>query len=220
MVVCYYQVQCINYLKNPTTMKLIDRIKNIILSPNAEWGIIDQESETPVSLLKNYLLPFGIAGAIATFIGNGIIGTTVMGVKVGGTLAYGLNQALISLLSLVIGFYVAIFVVDMLAPTFKSEKNINKTAQLVAYSNTPALLGALLTILPAISWIGALFGLYGFYLLYIGLPILKKTPEQQRIPYIIVAIIVMLVLYFVIAAILASILMPIFGISRASQYGF
>jgi uncharacterized membrane protein len=89
----------------------------------------------------------------------------------------------------------------------------------VAYSNTPALLGALLAILPSISWIGALFGLYGFYLLFIGLPVIKKTPEQQRIPYIIVTIVVMLVVYFVIGAILAAILMPIFGTSPISNYG-
>lgn len=200
-------------------MKLIERVKNIILSPKTEWGIIDQESDTPVSLLKSYLLPLGIAGAIATFIGSGMIGTNVMGVKIGGTIAYGLNQAIVSLLALVIGFYIAIYVVDMLAPTFKSEKDLNKTSQLVAYSNTPALLGTLLAILPSISWIGALFGLYGFYLLFVGLPVMKKTPEQQRIPYIIVTILVMLVVYFVIGAILAAILMPIFGTSPLSNYG-
>ncbi|MCK5367672.1 MAG: DUF1282 family protein [Cyclobacteriaceae bacterium] len=201
-------------------MTLIDRIKNIIVTPNVEWGIIDQESDTPASLLKSYLLPLGIAGAIATFIGSAMIGTTVLGVKVGGTVAFGLNQAVISLLALVLGFYITTYVVDMLAPTFKSEKDINKTAQLVAYSNTPALLGALLAIIPAISWIGALFGLYGFYLLFLGLPVLKKTPDQQRMPYIIVTIIVLLVVYFVIAMILGAILAPIFGISSVSQYGF
>ena len=148
-----------------------------------------------------------------------MIGTNVMGVKIGGTLAYGLNHAIVGLLALVIGFYIAIYVVDMLAPTFKSEKDLNKTSQLVAYSNTPVLIGALLSILPSISWIGALFGLYGFYLLFVGLPVMKKTPEQQRMPYIIVTIVVMLVVYFVIGAILAAILMPIFGISPVSNYG-
>lgn len=201
-------------------MNLIERVKNIVVTPNTEWEVIDQESDTPVSLLKSYLLPLGIAGAIATFIGSGFIGTTVLGVKIGGTLAYGLNQAVISLLALVVGFYIAIYVIDMLAPTFKSEKNLNRTAQLVAYSNTPALIGALLAILPSVSWIGALFGLYGFYLLFVGLPVMKKTPEQQRIAYIIVSIIVMLVVYMVIGAILAAILSPIFGISPVSEYGF
>jgi len=200
-------------------MKLIERIKNIILSPNTEWGIVDHESDTPVSLLKSYLLPLGIAGAIATFIGSGIVGTTVLGVKIGGTLAYGLNQAIISLLAVVGGFYIAIYVIDMLAPTFKSEKDLNKTSQLVAYSNTPTLLGTLLAIFPSISWIGALFGLYGFYLLFVGLPVLKKTPEQQRIPYIIVTILVLLVVYFAIGAILTTILIPIFGSSPVSNYG-
>jgi hypothetical protein len=201
-------------------MNLIERVKNIIVTPNTEWRIIDQESDTPVSLLKSYLLPLGIAGAIATFIGSSFIGTTVLGVKVGGTIAFGLNQAVTSLLALVVGFYIAIYVIDMLAPTFKSEKDLNKTAQLVAYSNTPALIGALLTILPSVSWIGALFGLYGFYLLFLGLPVMKKTPEQQRIAYIIVSIIVMLVVYMVIGAILGTILSPIFGISPVSEYGF
>ena len=200
-------------------MKLIERVKNIILSPNTEWGIVDQESDTPVSLLKSYLLPLGIAGAIATFIGSGIVGTTVLGVKIGGTLAYGLNQAIISLLAVVGGFYIAIYVIDMLAPTFKSEKDLNKTSQLVAYSNTPTLLGTLFAIFPSISWIGALFGLYGFYLLFVGLPVLKKTPEQQRIPYIIVTILVLLVVYFAIGAILTTILIPIFGSSPVSNYG-
>ena len=200
-------------------MNLIERAKNIILSPNTEWGVIDQESDTPVSLLKSYILPFGIAGAIATFIGGSFVGTTVLGVKIGGTIAYGLNQAVISLLGLVIGFYISIYVVDMLAPTFKSEKNLNKTSQLIAYANTPMMVGALLAILPAIAWVGSLFGLYGLYLLYTGLPVIKKTPDQQKIPYIIVSIIVLIVVYVIIGLILASIFAPIFGISAASRYG-
>ena len=200
-------------------MNLIERAKNIILSPNSEWGVIDQESDTPASLLKSYILPFGIAGAIATFIGGSFIGTTVLGVKIGGTIAYGLNQAVISLLGLIIGFYISVYVVDMLAPTFKSEKNLNKTSQLIAYANTPMMVGALLAILPAIAWVGSLFGLYGLYLLYTGLPVIKKTPDQQKIPYIIVSIIVLIVVYVIIGLILASIFAPIFGISAASRYG-
>ena len=206
--------------ENLTHMNLLERIKNIIVTPNTEWGVIDQESDTPNSLLKSYVLPLGIAGAIATFIGSSFIGTTVFGVKVGGTFAYGINQAVISLLSVVVGFYIAIYVIDMLAPTFKSKKDLNKTAQLVAYSNTPALLGALLAVIPSLSTIGALFGLYGFYLLYLGLPVMKKTPEQQRWPYIIVSIVVMFVVYLVIGAILAAVLAPMFGISKVSEFGF
>lgn len=200
-------------------MELIERIKNIILTPNTEWAVIEQESATPVSLLKKYVLPLGLAGAIATLIGSGFIGNTVLGVKIGGTLSYGLNLAVISLLGMVLGFFISTYVVDLLAPNFKSEKDLNKTAQLVAYSNTPALIGALLAIIPSIAWIGSLFGLYGFYLIFVGLPVLKKTPEQQRIPYIIVSILVLLVVYFVLGAILAAIFAPIFGISSMSNYG-
>lgn len=200
-------------------MNLIERVKNMIVSPKTEWEVIDRESATPMSLFKDFILPLAIVGAIAGFIGYGFVGHTVLGTRIGGTLSFGLNQALIGLLSMTFGFFITTHVVDLLAPTFKSEKDLNKSAQLVAYSNTPALAGALLAVLPSIAWLGALFGLYGFYLLYIGLPVIKKTPPEQRISYIVVCILVLLVVYFVLGAVLATIVSPIFGVSKMSPFG-
>jgi hypothetical protein len=200
-------------------MNLIERVKNMIVTPKTEWEVIDQESATPVSVFKDYLLPLAIAGAIAGFIGYGFIGQTVLGTKIGGTLSFGLNHALISLLAMALGFFITTYVVDMLAPTFKSEKDLNKSAQLVAYSNTPALVGALLTVLPSIAWLGSLFGLYGLYLLYIGLPVMKKTPPEQRIAYIVVSILVLLVVYILLGAVLGAIISPMLGVSKVSPFG-
>lgn len=194
-------------------MNLVERAKNMIVTPKTEWDVISLEESDVMTLLKTYVLPLAVLGAVAAFIGQGLIGTNVLGVKVGGTISFGIAQALIHLLSVSIAFVLTAYVVDMLAPTFQSEKNLNKSAQLVAFSNTPAMVGALLAILPTLSWIGSLFGLYGFYLLYIGLPVLKKTPENQRIGYIIVTILVLIAIYVVLGLILASLFLPMMGLS-------
>jgi hypothetical protein len=200
-------------------MSLITRVKSMLVTPKEEWTTINNETATPSSLLTGYLLPLALAGAVAAFIGAGLIGSSFMGIKVGGTIKYGVYQALVSLISVGIGYYLTTYVVDMLATNFKSEKNLNKSAQLIAYSYTPALVGSLMAVIPAIAWLGSLFGLYSIYLIYLGLPVLKKTPEEQRVVYLVVTILVLIGIYIVIGMILASVLMPIFGLSALSAFG-
>ena len=61
------------------------------------------------------------------------------------------------------------------------------------------------------SIIGALAGIYGLYLLYIGLPKLKKTPQDQVTGYFVASLVAMIVASFVVALILTSILVPHVG---------
>jgi hypothetical protein len=172
-------------------MTIIDRVKNILLTPKTEWPVIDQEPERLQGLLTKFVLPLLILGAIANFIGYAFSGVDALFVKIKGV-HWGLSFAIRYLVSGLIGFLIATYVVDALAPSFSSEKNLNKSAQLVAYSNTPAWLAAVFMVVPTLAFFG-LIGLYGIYLFYIGLPVLKKTPEDKRIAYMIVAALVIIV---------------------------
>lgn len=58
-------------------MSLVDRAKNILLSPKAEWEVIDGESSNMSSLIVSYALPFMVLGAIAGAIGSSVFGVTV-----------------------------------------------------------------------------------------------------------------------------------------------
>jgi hypothetical protein len=49
----------------------------------------------------------------------------------------------------------------------------------------------------------ALLGLYGFYLLFLGLPMLMGVMEEKAIPYFAVVVISAIVLYVVLQAITA-----------------
>src|SRR5690606_24225739 len=98
-----------------------------------------------------------------------------------------------------------------------AEKNLDKTFQLVAYSYTASLVGGLFAILPAIAIVGLIAGSYGFYLLYLGLPVMKKAPEDKQGAYFVVSVVVIIVSHFVVFYIVERILRAIFG---NSMFGF
>jgi hypothetical protein len=190
-------------------MNIIDRVKNILLTPKTEWPVIDQEADTVHSVLTKYVLPLVLLGALAAFIGYGIVGYDMMLVKIKG-IKWGAYFAISQILSSVIGFYVATYVIDALAPSFGSTKSLNKSAQLVAYANTPAYVAALFMFVPSLGFIG-LIGLYGIYLFYIGLPVLKGTPEDKRVVYMIVAALVIIVVGAAVQWIAHSVLNMVLG---------
>ncbi len=186
-------------------MNLIERVKNIITTPKTEWDVIAGEDTTLSSVITTYVVPLALLGAAATFIGYGFIGIDYGFFRMKG-IDWGIKMAVIQLVSAVVGVIVTAFVVDALAPSFGSEKNINKSAQLVAYGYTPSFVGALLNVFPAIGWLGGLFGIYGIYLMYLGLGPLKKTPEDKRVVYLVITIVILIVVYLVLGGILGSIL--------------
>jgi hypothetical protein len=186
-------------------MNLIERIKNIITIPKSEWEKIAAEEQSLSSVISSYVVPLALLGAAATFIGYGFIGIDYGFFRMKG-MEWGIKMAAVQLVSAVIVVIVTAYVVDALSPSFSSTKNINKSAQLVGYGYTPAFVGTVLNIFPAIGWLGSLFGLYGIYLMYLGLAPLKNTPEDKKVIYLVVTIVVLIVVYAVLGIILGSVL--------------
>lgn len=178
-------------------MNIIDRVKNILTTPKTEWLVIDTEQATPMTLLTGYVLPLAILASLANVLRSLFFA--------GGFGTYFIYSAVIGFVSILIGYYVSIYVIDLLAPSFDSEKNLNKSAQLVAYSNTPIWVAAFLSFIPVIGWLLAIAGwVYSIYLFYIGLTTMKKTPEDKKVVYMIIAFIVMFAITFIISSILMA----------------
>lgn len=192
-------------------MSLVDRAKNIITSPKSEWEVISNEPADMGSILTGYVVPMALLPAVASFIGYGLIGVGPF-----SSIMVGVASALISLLSTIIGVLITAFVVNLLASGFDSEKDMGKAMQLVAYSYTPAWIGGILNIFPPLMFIGALFGLYGIYIMYLGFPHMMKTPKDKVVVYMIVTVVVLFVVYLVIGLFLSTIIFSIFGLSAAA----
>ena len=192
-------------------MNLVERAKNIIVTPKTEWDAVSAEEPNIQQILLGYVLPLALIPTIAVIIGWGMIG--IFGFT---SFTYGIAMGLVQLINAFLSVLVTGFVIDLLAPSFGSQKNMGRAVQLVAYSMTPIWIAGILNILPSIGWLAGLIGLYGLYLMYLGLAPLMKPPEDKKVGYLVVSIIILIVVYFVIAAILTAILMAIFGLSLLS----
>src|ERR1700710_1887518 len=136
-------------------MSFITRAKNILLTPATEWLVIEGETETPQTLLGKYVIPMALIPAVAMFIGYGLIGVDAFFFRFGG-ITWGLIMACYSFISSLLGYFINTYVIDALAPSFGSPKNVGKSAQLVAYSYTASWVAGIFYILPRLSILGIL----------------------------------------------------------------
>ena len=136
-------------------MNLIDRVKNIIMTPKTEWGVIAAENTPPKTLVLSYVLPLAGIAAVAGFISSAIIGHNVP--FIGGTvrmpIIWALVFAIYHLVMAVVMVFLLGFIIDTLAPSFAGQKNLNQAIKVAAYSYTAGWLGAILGIIPYIGWL-------------------------------------------------------------------
>ena len=186
-------------------MEIISRVKNILVSPKPEWAVIEEESTPHAKLFTTYVLPLALIPTIAAFIGYGLIGYSVLGIRV-GSLGLGIFQAVVQFITMALGVYLTAFVINLLAENFGAKKDLDKAFSLVAHAYTPMFLAGVFYILPSLSWLASLAGLYGLYLLYIGLRPMMKSPEDKTTTYFVVSLLAMIVVYAVIGAVLGVVL--------------
>lgn len=193
-------------------MKLIDRVKNILITPKTEWDAIAADATPTAGLITGYVLPLAAVAAVAAFIGQVFIGVSAgfMGtVRVG--MVAGLVGLVLSLVMAVVMVFVIGFIADALAPTFGGQKNMNQAVKVAAYTFTPVWVVGILAIIPALGLLGILAALYAIYLMYLGLPRLMKAPQEKAVGYTAVVVIASIVLWIVVAAITALVLSPFMG---------
>lgn len=188
-------------------MALLDRVKGILLNPKSEWEIIKNEPATISSLLTGYVLPLSLIPAVASLLGGFLFSNGLF------SITYLIIQAVISIVISSIVFVASSHIVDALATSFGSEKNINKSAQLVAYASTASMVAGILNIIPMLGALVMLAGaVYNVYLFYLGLGPMKNTPDDKKVVYIIVYIVIWLAISFILAAIIGAILVSMFAI--------
>ncbi len=175
--------------------KLIARVKGILLTPKTEWPVIAGESTTVADLYKGYIVWLAAIPPIFAFL-----------VTVRFLPGLALSQLLLGYaLSLAMVFVVAL-IVDALAPSFGGTKDRVQALKTVTYAYTASWIAGIAAILPFISLLITLVaGLYGIYLLYLGLSHTMKCPQDKAAGYTAVIIIVVLVLSFVIGAVVAAV---------------
>lgn len=198
---------------------IFQRIKNMLLTPKNEWNVIASEPADIGKILINYFIPLLLIPTIAQILGWGLIGKSV------GVLGYsvtikgwniGLVNGISTFITSIAAVFVIAFIIDLLAPSFKSEKNLNRSFQLSAYSYTPSMVAGIFYIIPSLSILVILAGIYSLVLFYLGLQPLKATPKESQVSYFIVIIIVTILAFLLVGFLIGLITAPFIS----KSYGF
>ncbi|ANC52854.1 MAG: hypothetical protein ACJAVC_000015 [Brevundimonas sp.] len=181
---------------------LVARVKGILLQPKSEWLKIDGEFATTKSLFTRYAMILAAIGPVCSLLGGQLM--PIMGVKL--SIVGAIVVALVSYGMSLLGVFLLGLIINALAPNFGGTANKVQAMKLAVYSWTAAWLAGVFGLIPMLG-ILAILGLYSFYLLFVGLPILMKAPEDKKVGYFIVTVIAGVVMYFIISAIVGAISM-------------
>jgi Yip1 domain len=182
-------------------MDLVQRVKQILLSPRTEWQVIEAEPTTTAELYKTYIIPLAAVGPISQVIGYSVFGITVPFV---GTyrvpIGSAISGALVAYVLTLAGTYVLALIIDGLAPTFIGQRSQIQALKVAAYSSTASWLAGIFALIPGLRLL-AILGVYSLYLLYLGLPIVMKSPRDKALGYTVVVIVAAIVLFMIIGVI-------------------
>ncbi len=184
---------------------IVNTAKQFIVNPKSEWDVAKENTSTAQEHVVSYVLPLALISAVAIFIGVGLIGYSVLGYRV-QSVSGGLTQAIMSLVSIVVGVYLSGFVIHKLAPTFDTTVSLDRAVKLVGFSYTAILLAGILNIFPPLAVFTFLGGLYSLYILYLGFKPMTNVSDEKSTSYFIVSLLVIVGVYVIIGMILAGII--------------
>jgi hypothetical protein len=167
---------------------LLARIRAIMMTPQAEWPAVAEESSDALAL--RYVAVLAVVPVLARLVGGWLIGGYIpfLAALIGALVAYALSFATV---------FVVALAVDVLAPKFGGTRNYSRALRLTAYSFTPVWLAGIFLLVPGASFLVVL-GLYGFYLMWTGAPLMMQVPRERALAYILAVAICAIVLDIVV----------------------
>lgn len=176
----------------------------LVKNPTTFMTARSEQDQPLKSLIINYVAVLAAVPFIATLIGYSWY-YRFFSIFGGGGIAYILGITILSYILDIIAVFVIGFIMWKLAPTFGTSTTQVRATRMAAYIFTPYFLISILNIVPFIGFLTILGVLYGLYIMYLGLPIVMKTPKEKVLGYLIVTVVATIVVYAVIGAIVGAI---------------
>jgi len=201
----------------PTGFNIVATFKHAIDLVKSPASVMTayKDADIPInSLMIHYVAVL----AALTFIGT-LIGDLITFRFFGYGAGYAVGHAILEYILSIVAVFVVGFVVWKLAPNFRTSTTQVRATRLAAYSYTPYFLASILLLIPFVGGILSFLAvLYGLYVLYLGLPIMLGTPQEQALTYTIVSVIAVIVVYVILGAIAVAILAAAFGLAFGFGY--
>lgn len=155
----------------------------ILTHPDREWESIREHHESASKLYIGHVLLLALVPALSAY-----YGATEVGWRIGDGEVVKLTQASAGQLCLLFygamlcGIYIIGRFIDFFSATFGVDGAEHNGILLAAYTATPLFIVGIIAVYPVL-WVNMLAGIiaicWSVYLLYEGLPILMKIPEEK-----------------------------------------
>ena len=163
-------------------MDIVARAKGLITRPREEWQAIAGEPSDTAGLFKGYVMPMSAIPMVAGFIGAAIFATMFAAALPGFSIGAILAQSVVSYVLGLAGVWVFGKVVQALAPRFGGTREEVPAMKLAAYSPTAVWLAGVFALVPPLA-ILAVLGFYSLYILYKGVPVVTRVPEDKALVF-------------------------------------
>ncbi|HET8880773.1 MAG TPA: Yip1 family protein [Solimonas sp.] len=161
-------------------MSHVQNLLHLLIAPRRAWPRIARDEHTTRELYARQVLPLAAIGPLCSFVGLALIGIDLpLAGHYRVPLLSGIAHALVSYGLTLLGVFALAKLIDALATHFSAQPDDAQALKLAVYAATPAWLGGLFRLFPALSLLAVAAGLYSLYLLYLGLPPLMQVPPAQ-----------------------------------------
>ena len=184
-------------------MNILKRARDMILNPKLTWQVIKDEGVEVKQLFINYAAPLALIPSVCSLIGMTIVGIRMPAGVVRAPFVPALIGAGLGYVLHLAGLFIGGWLVSRLAKLFGSKADLASAMKVVVYSMTPAWLVGIFSLFPGLG-ILSLLGLYGIYLLALGLPVVLETPQNKVIWFTITILVAGIVISFVLSLILVG----------------
>jgi hypothetical protein len=162
---------------------IINHIGGILKNPVAHFEVVSLEERSVSDLFLGYILILAAIPPLAGLIGTTQFGWSfAAGATVKLTFASALKISIAYYLAILVAIYTLAKLIQWMSRTYGGGQPLERCLALTSYAATPMFLIGVLQIYP-VMWLNYIAGLpvlaYTVYRLYIGTPIMMRTPREQ-----------------------------------------
>lgn len=157
---------------------ILSRAYGLLREPKKEWAQIRDEITTIPAILIGYVAPLAAIPVVCDWIGSALFARGLGG-QIGDALVRGVVTWVVTIA--LVGFLGVL--INAISSNFDGERDDLAAQKVAAYSLTPTFLSGIFSLWPPLWWL-SLFALAAMvFLIYRGLPILMKAPEDRAMAY-------------------------------------
>ncbi len=179
---------------------LYNRIRLIFSHPHSMWKEVNEEDKSVMSVRTSFLMPVAILVTISSLLGNIFLRNS------GLSVLYPVLMALKDLITIILSVELATFAVTEISTAFTHTRSFSVNFKLIIYSITPFLVSLIITrLFPSLIFLN-LAGLYGFFLLWEGIPAMITLAGEYRLRYHLLVALSVIIFYFAIGWLMTALL--------------